>query len=462
MTGKKKIQDRDTVYEIIRLYAGAVCKTSYRISEVYGRENIPQDGAVIFTPNHTSALTDAFSVLFMSKGRKVFVARADIFRNSFFANILYFFKLMPINRIRDGKSNMAKNADTFSKATSVLMDRVPFVIFPEGTHRAMHSIIHPLQKGVFRIAHETFLKINSELSPEKRFPVYIVPIGIEYGNYFRIRSTKLIHIGKAIDTTSYFAEGICQNGSESELYNRMREDLQKKMRDLILYVPDNEAYNCLLDLCRILSHETAIVGNMDDSSLSGRHKANKETLRILETSGNLSGTIAKYGERIFALRQRHRIRICSITRYLYHDNRRDCAVLNGLSIWNMALPENIITRTAILLLLLPYQTVSLLFYSPLLLCDAVIAKNLEDTAFISSIRMFLKLTLWPMILICSFFINSFLPLFLWFAPSFIYDYGRNVRIAVSDMKIRKNKELKKLLSNTLNEYKTILNSNNIK
>ena len=77
----RKIQDRDRWYAFFRPYVDWMFRRSYRRFEYIGKENIPTDGAVIFAPNHTNALCDAMAILGIDHGQKVFVARADIFKD---------------------------------------------------------------------------------------------------------------------------------------------------------------------------------------------------------------------------------------------------------------------------------------------------------------------------------------------------------------------------------------------
>ena len=88
MAKPKKIQDYNRAYAFLRYYVDLVLKLSYRNIRYVNRERIPQDGAVIYAPNHTNALMDAMVVLGMDHRPKVFVARADIFRNPKIAKIL--------------------------------------------------------------------------------------------------------------------------------------------------------------------------------------------------------------------------------------------------------------------------------------------------------------------------------------------------------------------------------------
>ena len=180
MARQRKIQDYDPVYSFLRYYVDFVLKLSYRTISYVGRKSIPTDGAIIYAPNHTNALMDALVILAMDRKPKVFVARADIFRRPLLAKIFTFLKIMPIMRIRDGFDEVKKNNQTIEKAVDVLRDKVPFCIFPEGQHQAKYSSL-PLSKGIFRIAFQA-----QELMTD--VPLYIVPVGLRYGSFFRFRS----------------------------------------------------------------------------------------------------------------------------------------------------------------------------------------------------------------------------------------------------------------------------------
>ena len=80
MAKRRKIQDNDWRYDILQSIVSFTLKASYRTITYTGMERIPQDGAVIFAPNHSGALMDALVVVAMDNKPKVFLARADIFK----------------------------------------------------------------------------------------------------------------------------------------------------------------------------------------------------------------------------------------------------------------------------------------------------------------------------------------------------------------------------------------------
>ena len=228
-----KIQDKDGLYLFLRPYVDWLFRRSYRSFRYIGKENIPADGAVIYAPNHANALCDAMCVLGIDHQQKVFVARADIFRDPKKAKILNWLKIMPISRVRDGLEEVRHNDETINKAVETLQDGVPFCILPEGTHRPKHSLL-PLSKGIFRIA----LQANERFGEQK--PIYIVPVGIEYGDYFHLWDSVTVTIGAPINVTEFV-----KAHSELEypqIMMALREELTLRMRELILWVPDDEHY----------------------------------------------------------------------------------------------------------------------------------------------------------------------------------------------------------------------------
>jgi 1-acyl-sn-glycerol-3-phosphate acyltransferase len=233
------IYSRNIFYSILLRYVKFVYRFAFSKIDIRGRENIPTDGAVIFAPNHTNAFMDAFTVLVVACKAVVFVARADVFRNKIAARIFRFLKIMPIMRMRDGRENLKKNEQIMKDAVEVLCHDVPFGIFCEGTHRTKHSIL-PLVKGIFRIA------LQADDALRGMMPVYIVPIGIEYGDFTRYRSTISVEVGEAFNVTEFKIRNV--DRSQPELMNLMRSELTMRISSLFHCVPDNDDYDAILYL----------------------------------------------------------------------------------------------------------------------------------------------------------------------------------------------------------------------
>ena len=256
---RKNIYDKDTGYDILKPVVDYHLRHSYRKAEVHGRENIPTDGAVILAPNHTNTLMDALVMLRADKNPTVFGARADIFNNPVIARIMTFLRILPMVRQRDGLRNVLKNHETTDIIVDTLHHKVPFCIFPEGKHRPMHSL-QVLGKGVFRAA----LLANSRFGEE--MPIYIVPVGIEYGDYFRYRSTSLVTYGKPINVTEFVKSLDVEN--EAQMMEPLRKALSEGIQGLITYIKDDENYAAKWELVKIRA--LGFKGSLHDRMMHNR------------------------------------------------------------------------------------------------------------------------------------------------------------------------------------------------
>ena len=222
-----RIWEKNSGYSILRFYVDGCTRACYRHLTFSG--DLPDDGAVIIAPNHTSTLMDALVILCRRHGATVFGARADIFRKPLIAKILRFLRIVPMARIRDGAESVLKNRETFAEVDDVLAHGVPFCIFAEGRHRPMHSLL-PIGKGVARIAFASAAKRQT----------YVVPTGIENGSFFRYRYPNTVTFGDPIDVNAFLKAH--EGCTENETFHAFRQELGKQISSLITYIPDDENY----------------------------------------------------------------------------------------------------------------------------------------------------------------------------------------------------------------------------
>lgn len=101
-------------------------------------------------------------------------------------------------------------------------------------------------------------------------PVYIVPVGIEYGDFFRFRSTALVSYGEPINVTEYLKDNISK--SEPEKLVELKEILTGRLTSLISYIPDNEDYDAIWELTKIHAGQPPV-------SLKRRRDRNQRYIR---------------------------------------------------------------------------------------------------------------------------------------------------------------------------------------
>ena len=393
-------------------------------------ERIPKDGAVIFAPNHTGALMDALVILAMDRRPKVFVMRADLFKNKKLAKVFTFCKIMPIMRMRDGFDEVKKNNETIEKAVEVLRDKVPFCIFPEGTHQTKYSTL-PLAKGIFRIALQAH-----DLMPD--MPLYIVPVGVRYGSFFRFRSSARVQIGNPINIGEFIAEH--GEYTTQEQMNHMRDCLQQRMQESIFYIPNDEDYDATYEICAavVRKQEHHLINDEEYGKLRGidaHFAANNMTVKHLgylkKANPELATRLVKLGNEASEIR------------------KADQISLKSVSVKYPLLSR--ILKILFMLVVLPYSLVAALFNSPILLACNLIFKMFKDQAFRNSVRYVMNLVVWPILLIVyATFAFIYMP-WMWAliaivalmpAPIVVHEEYRLFRLLISDIKLWRNKELR--------------------
>ena len=422
MAKVKKIQDFNLAYAILRYYVDITLKLSYRNIRYVGRENIPQDGAVIYAPNHTNALMDALVILAMDRRAKVFVARADIFKIPILAKIFAFLKIMPIMRMRDGLDEVRRNNETIEKAVDVLRDKVPFCIFPEGQHQAKYSSL-PLSKGIFRIAFQA-----QEMMPD--VPLYIVPVGIRYGNFFRFRSTVSVHVVEPINVGEFIAAH--KEQTTQEQMNIMREDLTERMKSSILYIPNDDDHEAKYEVCATIVKAQAKKVKQSSAEplheLDAHFQANRLTVkqidRLMDEQPERAAELLKLGREAAVLRRSRHIS------------------LDSISIKYPVLSR--ILKLLFFIVALPYCIPVSVLTLPIKLVCMFVCHLMKDKAFHNSARYLVNLVLWPILMIIYAVIAySFLPwqwvlpvtIVLMPAPIVAHETWRVLRVLISDVKL---------------------------
>lgn len=237
--GKEKIEKYSRGYALLKSVAGFWHnKVFYRKVIVLGLDNINPDDHLIFAPNHQNALMDALAVLFTHKGQPVFLARADIFRKKAIASILYFLKILPVYRIRDGFSSLKGNDEIFNKTIDVLKNKNGLVILPEGDHSGFRRL-RQLKKGICRVAFQADEASGFKLN------IKIIPVGLEFTNYSRYRQVLTVVYGKPIEVSEYHDH---YKENPERALNELRSRLSSEMKKIMVHIGSEEDYEAIDEL----------------------------------------------------------------------------------------------------------------------------------------------------------------------------------------------------------------------
>lgn len=426
----KKIQDPDFWYSFLLPYVNLHTRAAYRRFEVHGKEHLPKDGAMVFGVNHSNTLMDALVLLASNNIKKVFIARGDIFQKPIVAKMLNFFRILPIFRIRNGVAAVRQNDDTLNKAVDVLHDHVDLYLFPEGSHRTKHSLMR-MGKGLFHIAVDA----NKQFGDES--PVYIIPAAIEYGDYFRFRSTAMINFGEPINVTEFFKNTTEEN--EAANINILKDRLHDEIAKLFTFIPDDEDYDAIWEIVKMKNEKRA--GGLYQKMLRNRETVDK----VLNFRKEKPEEAQKLFERVMAFAKERVRQKISVT-----STAKKYPLLNSL--WKFAL----------LLIGLPYFVASSVVNLPVWLTTLIIRGKLKDPAFGNTVSFGVELVLFPIIFVVGtvlFFCK--LP-WLWALAATVLllgsyalfvDYLELLRRAVSDVcwtfKTKLRKQYKSLNLNKL-------------
>jgi 1-acyl-sn-glycerol-3-phosphate acyltransferase len=434
---RDKIYQDDCLYSALKPIVDWCTWNSYRKTGIHGKENIPTDGSILLTPNHCNTLMDALVMLRTQRRQTVFGARADIFNKPFIAKLMYFLRILPMVRQRDGLRNVLKNKDTQETIVETLENNVRFCMYPEGTHRTKHSL-QMLGKGVFRSA----LAANEKFGDVK--PIYIVPVGIEYGDYFRYRSSALVNFGKAINVTEFLKS--LDTDNEAQMMDALRKELAERMSKLITFIKADEKYDGKWALTKMISINRKRVYGEFGTDLYSEMMHNREIVdRIEQACESKPEKMEEILNEAAAFEIKRKKKGISI----YSFKKRSNPVLNTLG------------KAFAALFGLPYFAFSAVASLPMVVVNEIIRAKVRDKAFRNTVSLGVKLAftliLFPTYAALGFCLAPWwmaLAFLLLWLPSFgyFYDYIEACRRWFSDIRLLRNKKMYKEFKHILKKY----------
>ena len=405
----KSVFKKNIWYSFLRVYTDCCTYFSYRRVEVHGRKNIPAEGKIILTPNHCNALMDALTLLRTHKGPLAFGARADIFNKKTAADILFFLRILPLVRVRDGLREVVRNYEAMDMIAQTLENAVPFCIFCEGTHRTKHSLL-PIKKGCIRTALHA-----RERKPEDTRDIYLQPVGLEYGDHFRFRSTSLIEFGTPINVSAFMREH--PDLGQAELYRQIEEMMHANIAERITFIPDDDEYEGTWALTRIMTAGPQCIRLID------RRERNRAVIERIHNEPALQQLRVKAVA--FDLMRLHQ-RISFKSFGFRHPRLR---TLGKALLW---------------LLWLPLALVESLLALPTWLSAEILCHKIKDKAFCNSARYLCKMLGTPIVMILyavigyltlPWYVATAVLLALIPAYSCFYDFWEFSRVLLSDLRL---------------------------
>lgn len=146
LEGIYKIILRFIITNSIRIY----CKIVYKY-KVYGKENIPKEGAYIFCGNHRSYL-DAPLMIITSPRKIRFMAKKELEKNFLFGLLCYAYNAIYVKRD-------SKDIGPLKEAMKELKNGGCIGIFPEGTRNGLEKNEGKIKNGASYMSLKTGAKL---------------------------------------------------------------------------------------------------------------------------------------------------------------------------------------------------------------------------------------------------------------------------------------------------------------
>jgi hypothetical protein len=143
---------------------------------------------------------------------------------------MYFLKILPVYRIRDGFSSLKGNDEIFIKTIDVLKNKNGLVILPEGDHAGFRRL-RQLKKGICRVAFQSDEATGFTLN------IKIIPVALDFSNYARFRQVLTVAYGKPIEVSEYFNS---YKVNPERALNELRSRLSDEMKGIMVHIEEDE------------------------------------------------------------------------------------------------------------------------------------------------------------------------------------------------------------------------------
>ncbi|WP_066873868.1 lysophospholipid acyltransferase family protein [Clostridium mediterraneense] len=197
------------IHEVSTNWAKPFLKLSKTNVKVYGEENLPKDGAVLFVSNHQSNIDIPLLMCFIDKP-KGFIAKIEIKKVPMIRTWMEWMGCVFMDR-----SSLKKSAAAIIEGVKILKSGQSLVIFPEGT-RSKGGPMTEFKAGSFKLATKA------------KVPIVPITINGSYkvmeGNKYLIKpATVELYIHKPIFTDNITKE------EELELPKKVQKIVASKL-----------------------------------------------------------------------------------------------------------------------------------------------------------------------------------------------------------------------------------------
>ncbi len=188
---------------------------------------------------------DAWMIGHICNQRIYYMAKGTFFNTRLKRWVLAGLGMIPVNRQADSKIDGVSNEDSFEACYRLLEEGKTLVIFPEGSSY-QERLLRKLKSGAARIA------LQAELRNEKKLGLKIIPVGLNYTEPEKFRSSVLANIGTAIDPKPYVDDFALDSLKTAR---RLTEDIRIAMTRLLVNSESKEEEELVEGIVDLLSSE---------------------------------------------------------------------------------------------------------------------------------------------------------------------------------------------------------------
>ena len=174
-----------------------------------------KEGPILIAANHPNSFLDAIILATLFKKPIYSLARGDVFKNKLTNILLGSLNILPVYRLREGSDNLSKNYNTFDSCIEIFKKNGIVLIFSEGLCYN-EWVLRPLKKGTARLSLDAW---------EKGIPLTVIPVGINYSNFYSFGKEMHVLVGDSITKRDLNIED--SFGKQTSAFNQKLENSLK-------------------------------------------------------------------------------------------------------------------------------------------------------------------------------------------------------------------------------------------
>ena len=231
------------IYHFVKYSIRIACTVYFRKVFITGREHIKKDRKTIIALNHPTACIEPIVFGSLINKHIQVLLRGDAFLSKSVEWFLRKIKTIPIFRQRDGIDNLRKNELIMDEIKAKIhAGKDAILVLVEGTSEH-EKRLRNLKKGAARMMFQTYEKYGDT-------DISIVPVGVNYTDSHRFRSTVSFQIKEALLLEDYLD---LYKESKAKAIKKVTADLQEAMREEVIHIADkadDDMANLLLEFNR--------------------------------------------------------------------------------------------------------------------------------------------------------------------------------------------------------------------